>query len=218
MRRRLAAGIAGAVLIAAAVLAFALGDHPVVVGTDTVAPLLPAAGLKDGVNRCQPLSRVPPGATRVAVVTSSLSGRPGQLRVSILGPDGQESASGTGPVGRAGFVIHLNARTRVLHPAQICLQYSGPGEVTLAGEAKRAPGPQAVNGAPKGGVASVVFLRPGVTSWASRRDQILQRYANSQVSPFGEWTLWFAIAAAIGAALLALFWVVFRNAPDEGSI
>ena len=209
MRRRLAAGIAGAVLIAVSVLAFSLGKHPVVVGTDNVAPLLPAAGLPNGVTRCQPVARVPAGATRVGVVTSSLTGRPGRLQVSIRGTHG-ESLSGTGPAGTAGFVIRLNSKTQPLHPAQICLRYSGPGELTLAGEGKRVPGPATTNGAQKGGVASVMFLRPGLTSWASRRHQIVARYANSQVKPFGTWTLWVAALAAIGAALMALCWVVLR--------
>jgi hypothetical protein len=111
-------------------------------------------------------------------------------------------------VAPAGFVIRLESKTRALHPARICLTYSGPGELTLAGEAKRLP--RAIHGAPKGGVASVVFLRPGLVSWASRRHQIADRYANSQVKPFGAWTLWVAALVAIGAALMALCWVVLR--------
>jgi hypothetical protein len=217
MRRRLAAATGGAVLIAAAVLTFSLGKHPVIAGTNSAAPLLPAMVIPSGETRCETVSQVPAGASHVRVVASSIEGRPGDLRVTISGLQGQQATSGTGRIGPAGRVIRLMSTTRTLHPARICLHYLGQGHVTLAGEKKRVRSERVVGGPEKRGVASVVFLRPGLTSWASRRDLIAERYANSQASPFGTWSFWVAVLAAIGAAVLALLWVVFRLDDANGA-
>ncbi len=41
MRARLAAAVAGTILIAAAIFAFSLSSHPVIAGTNTVEPITP---------------------------------------------------------------------------------------------------------------------------------------------------------------------------------
>ena len=99
MRTRLAAATAGAVLIAAAVLAFSLGKHPVIAGTNSAAPLLPALRIPSGQTRCQTVSRVPPGATHVRVVVSTIAGPPGILQVRIGGPQQGRAAVGQGRLG-----------------------------------------------------------------------------------------------------------------------
>jgi hypothetical protein len=213
MRRRLAAATAGAVLIAAAVLAFSLGKHPVIAGTNSAAPLLPALQIPSGQTRCQTVSRVPPDATHVRVVVSSITGRPGVLQVRIGGPQQGSAAVGQGRLGLAGQVIRLDSPTRTLHAARVCLRYSGQGQIVLAGEKKRLRLKNAFGASPKHGVASLAFLKSGLSSWASRRNLIADRYANSQARPLGEWTLWVALLAAIGAGLLALWWVAFRLEP-----
>lgn len=210
MRRRLAAATAGAVLIAAAVLAFSLGKHPVIAGTNTTAPLLPALQLQPAETRCQMVARVPPGATHVRVVVTSIAQQPGVLDVRIAGVGQGPAVTGRGRLGLAGRVIRLDSPTRALHPARVCLHYSGQGQIVLAGERKRLRSEKVTGGTVKHGVASLAFLKPGLASWASRRDVIAHRYANSQASPFGEWTLWVALLAALGAGLLAIWWVVFR--------
>jgi hypothetical protein len=93
------------------------------------------------------------------------------------------------------------------------MHYFGRGQVILAGERKRLPVSAAHAGGRRGGIASVVFLRPGLSSWAARRDLIADRYANDQSGATGRWSLWLAILAAIGAAALALWWLVFRLEP-----
>jgi hypothetical protein len=213
MHRRLAAATAGAVLIAVAVFAFSLGKHPVIAGTNTAAPLLPALQIQSGETRCQDVARVPPDATHVRVVVSSITGRSGVLQVRIVAPDQGRAVVGNRRLGPAGQVIRLDSPTRTLHPARVCLHYSGQGQIVLAGERTRVRSERVVGGPVKHGVASLVFLKPGLVSWASRRSVIAERYANSQADPFAEWTLWVALLAAIGAGLLALWWVAFRLEP-----
>jgi hypothetical protein len=209
MRWRLAAAAAGAVLIAAAVLAFSLAGHPVIAGTNSAAPLLPAVVIQPDQTRCQPVARVPGGADHVRVVAFDAGGQHGQLKLSIRGETGPV-AVGRGPIGMGGHVIRLGSPTRALHPAKVCMRYSGRGHVILAGEKKRVAASGRIGRRPKRGVASLVFLRSGLESWASRRDVIADRYANAQTGPFGEWTLWLAVIAAIGAATLGLWWMAFR--------
>ena len=215
MRRRLWAGAAGAALIAAAVLTFSLGKHPVVAGTNSAAPLLPAFPIQSGETRCEAVARVPAGATHLRVVVSSLAQPPGVLEVRIDSPDGGRATTGHGRVGPAGQVIRLDSTTRALHPARACFTYLGSGHVVLAGERKRLREEGSFDGSVKRGVASVVFLRSGLVSWASRRGVIAKRYDNSQAGWFGSWSLWVAVIAAIAAALLALGWVVFRLEPGR---
>lgn len=211
MSRRLAAGAAGAALIATAVLAFALGKHPVVAGTNTAAPFEAAVRLPAGVTRCQVVSRVP-RATHVRVVVDSARGLSRELRVAVVDRRGR-IARGTRtrpPLG--GVVVHLHQRTRPTHPAKLCFTNSGGGKIVLAGESKRVPRSSSAGG--RSPVASVVFLRPGLSSWASRRDQIADRFANAQPGEHGERWLWVAVALAITAAGLAFWWAVFRLEPS----
>jgi hypothetical protein len=210
MSKRLAAAAAGAVLIAAAVLAFSLGKHPIVAGTNTAAPIYPAMPLSGGERRCQLVSRVPSAATHVRLLIDRLVGPPGDLRVQITGMNGEVLAVARTRVHLAGVVFRLKPPTRGLHPARICLTYLGRGDVVIAGEMKRIPSPTGRNASQKRSVASVVFLRPGLASWASRRDVIADRYANAQTGWLAGWALWLALALAAGAALLALWWLVFR--------
>ena len=139
------------------------------------------------------------------------------LQVRIGGPGQGAAVVGQGRLRLAGKVIRLDSPTRSLHPARVCLHYSGQGQIVLAGERKRVRSERVVGGTVKHGVASLVFLKSGLASWASRRDVIADRYANSQAHPFGEWTLWLAVLAAIGASLLALWWVAFRLEPRRES-
>ena len=81
MGRRLAAATAGTVLIAAAVLAFALGKHPVVAGTNTASPFSPALSVGSGETRCQLISRVPAGVAVVRVMPNT----PALVRTGISG-------------------------------------------------------------------------------------------------------------------------------------
>ena len=213
MGRRLGAALVGTGLIAAAVLAYSLGKHPFVAGTNTASPIAPAVVIRGGETHCQLSARVPGKVSHVQLAVSSIEGPPGDLRIKIRERGRKAEFVGGRRLVPGGDVIHLKHETRALHPASLCLHYFGSGQVVLAGERKRLPVAAAHAGGRRGGVASIVFLRPGLASWASRRDLIADRYANDQSGALGRWSLWLAIGAAIGAAALALWWLVFRLDP-----
>jgi hypothetical protein len=217
MVRRLAAAAAGIVLIAAAVLVFLLGKHPVVAGTNTAAPVIPALPLSGGETRCQAISRVPARTTHVRVVVDSMAGPPGRLRVIIYGAGRVFAAKGGTRVNPGGVVIPLVRRTGAVHPGTLCIAYLGRGRVVLAGERKRVPRDFALPGQERRAVASAVYLRPGLESWGGRREVIIDRFGNAQAGSFGGWAIWAAGGLALAAGLLTLCWLVFRlEAPVEG--
>ena len=217
MGRRLAAAAAGIVLVVAAVLAFLHGKHPVVAGTNTAAPVIAAIPLSGDETRCQAVSRVPARTSHVRVVVDSMVGPAGRLRVTIYGPGRLFAAKGGTRVNPGGVVIPLVRRTTGLHPGTLCLSYLGQGRVVLAGERKRVPRQYALPGEERRAVASVVYLRPGLSSWGARREVIVERFGNAQAGSFGGWSLWAAGALALAAALLALWWLIFRlELPPRG--
>jgi hypothetical protein len=209
--KRLGAALVGTGLIAAAVLAFSLGNqHPIVAGTNTASAISPAVTIRGGETHCQLISRVPAKVSHVQLAVSSIAGRPGDLRIKIRARGRKAEFAGGRRLIPGADIIRLKHETRALHPASLCMHYFGPGQVVLTGERKRLPVAAAHASGRKGGVASVVFLRPGLSSWASRRDLIADRYTNDQSGLTGRWSLWLAILAAVGAAALALWWLVFR--------
>lgn len=220
MRTRLAAAAAGAVLIAAAVLAFSLGKHPVVAGTNTAAPLYAALELRGGETRCQTVSRVPGRATHLRVVVTSIRGPfgRGRLHVTVAPREGGRlTVAGRKRVKLAGMVIRLDRKTKALHPGRVCMTYEQErGRTILAGEIKRIAPRDSVEGERERGVASIVFLRPGLSSWAARRDTIAERYANSQPGSLGKWSLWVAALLVLAGVVTALWWLAFRLEPRKG--
>ena len=215
MTRRLGAALAGTALIAAAVLAYSLGKHPLVAGTNSASAISPAVVIRGGETHCQVIARVPSGVSHVQLAVTSIQGPPGDLRIKLRERGQKAEFVGGRRLVPGGDVIRLKRPTRALHPASLCMHYFGSGLIILSGERKRLPVSAAHAGGRRGGVASVVFFRPGLVSWAGRRDLIADRYANDQAGALGRWSLWLAIAASIGAAMLALWWLVFRLEPTE---
>ena len=213
MGRRLGAATAGTALIAAAVLAFSLGKHPLVAGTNTASPISPAVLIRGGDTHCQLIAQVPAKVSHVQLAVASIGGPPGDLRIKIRERGRKAEFVGGRRMVPGADVIRLKEPTRALHPASLCMHYFGSGQVVLSGERKRLPISAAHSGGQRGGVASVVFFRPGLVSWAARRDLIADRYTNNQAGALGRWSLWLAIGAALGAAGLALWWLIFRLEP-----
>ena len=209
MRSRLAAAAAGAVLIAAAIAAFSLSSNPVVAGTNTVAPLLPTAWDSDRSPPCRTLSRVPPGADRLQIVVTLITGGARDLHVEIADGDSIISAGDVHKLKLGENVVKLSPKTRAAHAARLCLSIIGPGQILVAGEHKRV-----VPGSPKGketekhGVPSAIFLRPGSSSWVAETGTIADRYANAQTGATGGWSLLVAALFAASSAVLALWSVV----------
>jgi hypothetical protein len=207
MRRRLVAGAAGVILIAAAILAFALSSNPPKAGTNTVEPSVPSVFLGRGAQHCQRISRVPAGASRVEVIVTRLTEGARRLRVEIS-ERGRPLSSGTQQVVPVVNRIRLHPHTPAAHRARICFSNPGKGRIAISGGPKRLPGERGKNGE-KVPVASVVFLRHGSASWASQTGTIADRYANAQTGPLGGWSIWAAALVAIAAGGLAVWSIVF---------
>jgi hypothetical protein len=210
MRARLAAAAAGALLIAAVILAFALSSNPPVAGTSGVEPVRPSVVLDARAQQCQALSRVPRGADRIRLLVTFVTGGAGDLHVQISDRRGRIAEGALVPASAGERVIELHPLTRAGHRATLCFSNPGQGQLMIGGDTKRVPdaakGPQAQ----KQGIASVVFLRPGSATWVSQTDEIADRYRNAQTGLTGGWSLWLAILFAIAAGLIALWSVVLR--------
>jgi hypothetical protein len=211
VRRRLVAGAAGVIVIAAAVLASAFSSNPPKAGTNTVEPIIPSVFLGRGAQHCQRVSRIPADANRVQVIVTRLTEGARRLRVEIV-RRGQPASSGTQQVVPVVNRIRLHPHTPAVHRARICFSNPGKGRIAISGGPKRLPGARGKNGE-KRPVASVIFLRHGSASWGSQAGAIADRYANAQTGPLGGWSLWAAALLAIAAAALAVWSLVFR--PEE---
>src|SRR4051794_69169 len=196
MRRRLVAGAAGVILIAAAVIAFALSSNPVRAGTNTVEPSVPSVFLGRDAQHCQRISRVPPNATRVQVIVTRLVEGARRLRVQIM-DSGRVVSSGTQLVTPVVNRIRLHPHTVASRRARICFSNPDKGRIAISGGPKRLPGERGKNG-DRRLIASVIFLRHGSASWASQTGAIVDRYANAQTGPLGGLTI-------LAAAPLSLF-------------
>jgi hypothetical protein len=215
MTRRLAAAIAGALVIVGVIAAYALGQHPMVAGSNKVAPLYGTFKVPKGGVRCQALDRVPAKAARVRVIATAIPRPGGALRVKIGDRSGPFDKGVKKQVYPGTFAIGLNRLTRSAHRAQICFVNPGYSRVVLAGERKRSnrsPGATMAQGRP---AASVVFVRPHMSTWLARRDVIANRFENAQPGGFGGWSLWLALVLAVAGIGLALWWLVFRLEDDS---
>jgi hypothetical protein len=209
MTRRLAAAIAGGALILGVVAVYALGMHPMIAGSNQVAPLYVGPEVPKDAAHCQRLVRVPAKAKRVRVVAAGVQHPPGTLRVKIGDASGPFDKGVKKQVYPGTLAIGLNRPTRSAHRAQICFVNRGRGRIALAGERKLITH-DANSAVQTRRVASVVFIRPHKSTWLARRDLIADRFDNSQPGGFGGWSLWLALALAAAAIGLALWWLVFR--------
>jgi hypothetical protein len=206
MGRRLVAGAAGVILIAAAVIVFALDSNPVKAGTNTVEPSVPSVFLGGDAQHCQRISRVPPNATRVQVIVTRLIEGARRLRVEIV-DSGRVVSSGTQLVTPVVNRIRLHPHTTASRRARICFSNPGKGRIAISGGPKRLPGARGKNGE-KRLIGSVVFLRHGSGSWVSQTGAITDRFSNAQTGPLGGWAIWAAGLLAICAAALAIWSIV----------
>jgi hypothetical protein len=214
MTRRLAAAVAGAVLLLGVFLAYSVDERPTVAGSNTVAPFHAALPLPSGAVRCRGISRVPAKANRVRVIATAVPETRGTLDVHLSDASGVIAKGVKKNLGRGALVIRLNRLTRSAHPAEICFANRGEGRIVLTGEDKRVKGSRGARGE-RQGVPSVVFLRPRLSTWGARKDLIAERFANAQPGAFGGWSLWFAVALLAVALALAFWWLIFRLEPRD---
>jgi hypothetical protein len=210
MTRRLVAAIAGAVVLLGVFLAYSVDERPMVAGSNTVAPFYPALTLPRKSSRCQEITHVPAKANRVRVIASAVPDAPAELGVKLVDPSGVNTKGIKKDLRRGPLAIGLNRLTRSAQRGGICFYNYGDAHLVLAGEDKLVKGGRAGK---KQGVASVVFVRPRLSTWGAQRDVIAERFANAQPGAFGGWSLWFAVLLAAAATGLALWWLVFRLEP-----
>jgi hypothetical protein len=211
MTARLAAAAAGALLIAAVIVAFALSSNPVVAGNSSVEPVRPSVFVEGGTPQCQALARVPRGADRIRILVTYVTGGARALRVNVSDPRGPVTEGILEPARAGERLIELHPRTRAAHRATLCFSNPGQGQIILGGDLKRVRGEPKGPQAGKQGVASAVFLKPGSSSWFAETGAIADRYRNSQTGITGGWSLGVAVLFAIVAAVLSLWSVVLPS-------
>jgi hypothetical protein len=208
VRARIAAAAAGALLIATVIVAFGLSSNPIVAGNSSVEPIRPSVFVNPGTPECQAVSRVPRGADRIKLLITYLEGGAQDLRVEISDSRVPVTAGKLQPASPGERLIELHPRTRAAHRATLCFFNPGRGKVVIGGDLKRISGAAKGPQAEKQGTASVVFLRPGSSSWFAQTGTIADRYANSQSGITGGGSLWVAVLFAIAAGLIGLWSVV----------
>jgi hypothetical protein len=215
MRIRIAVAAAGAALIAAVIVGFALSSNPPVAGQSLVEPVRPSVGVQAGTPQCQAISRVPRGADRIQLVVAYVEGGARDLRLAVT-DRGEPVTTGLLKPARTGTqVARLRPRTRAAHRATLCFSVPRRGQIAIGGDTKRIRGSIKGPRAQKQQVASVIFLRPGSASWFSKTGTIAARYANAQTGITGGWSLWLAVLFAIAAAAVGLWAVVWQpGRPD----
>lgn len=219
MRARLAAGGVGVLIVAAAALVFLQTQHPQVAGTNTVAPYAPAWSIPANATRCQDLRRVPGGANRLRMALSSAPDD-GSIQAAII-RSGVPVAQGMirPRLGKVNF--KLGRQTPAIRGARLCISNVGKQRLVFLGENKEARKPSAAGS--KRPVPSVIFLKPGTSSWLGRAGTIIKRFGYVQAGVLGGWALWVAAAFAIAMFALALWAVISlrepgpRPAPTEGA-
>ena len=140
MRARLAAAAAGALLIAAVIVGFALSSNPPVAATTGVEPVRPSVILDVGVQQCQALSRVPREPIGSAPGHVRDRGRPGPARRDLRSPRTHRGGCPRAPTSPGEGVIGLHPLTRAGHGAALCFSNPGEGQIMVGGDTKRVPG------------------------------------------------------------------------------
>jgi hypothetical protein len=207
MRARLAAAVAGLVVIAAGLLAFSLSSRPVVAGTNTVEPGIPSVFLENSQD-CELISRVPNGADRLKLLVTNVTGGARRMEVEITDRHGLVSRGQLKPARAGEHLIRLRPTTRAAHPATLCFRNPGQGRITVSGGPKRPPTQPKGPTAGKFNLASAIFVRPGSSSWAAQTGTLADRYANAQTGPLGGRSIWLAALLAALAAAVAIWYVV----------
>jgi hypothetical protein len=202
---RLAAGAAGLIVIAAAVLAFLLPSHEAIVGTNRVALAHGSVIVPGEVRKCQRLPTIPRGADRVRVGIAGTYGGPvPALGVEIRRKGRVLGAGAVQPVraDRAVEVPLLRPTLPATGRTLLCFNNPGQGYVSLRGELRKVANPS--GRFVRRPVAGVLFIAPSSSSWLSRLGEIARRYGYGQAGALGTWTLTIVVLLGLAALLLAV--------------
>jgi hypothetical protein len=205
MPARLVAAAVGVAIIAAAVLAFLLPSHEVIVGTNRVAlshGSLTVPGMK---RKCQRLPTVPSGADRLRVGIAGTYGGPVPALGAQIERKGRVLGAGAvRPVlaDRAVEVPLLQPTLPATGRTLLCFNNPGKGFVSLRGELRKVASPS--GRFVRRPVAGVLFIAPSSSSWLSRLGELARRYGYSQTGALGPWTLSVVVLFALAALLFAV--------------
>ncbi len=202
---RLAAGAAGLIVIAAAVLAFLLPSHEVIVGTNRVSLSHGSLTVPGAKRKCQRLPTVPRGADRLRVGIAGTFGGPVPALGAQIEQRGRVLGAGAVSPVRADRIVEVPLLRPTL-PATgrtlLCFNNPGPGFVSLRGELRKVARPS--GRVVRRPVAGVLFVAPGTSSWLSRIGEIARRYGYGQTGALGPWTLSMVVLFGLAALLFAL--------------
>jgi hypothetical protein len=186
------------------------GSAPRTAGSNHVSPSVFAATVPPHGELCEPVVPVPSDAARVQLLIGTF-GRPVPvLDVRYLDASGAVVASGRlAAGGREGLVtIPLSESRGAELATRACLRVGGSSKVVFGGEGGPvSAGSEVVNGAPQGGLVSLLYLRSGSESWWQLLPTLARRFGFGKASLFGDWTLpvlalllagvWFAAARVL---------------------
>src|SRR3954451_11258022 len=209
MRARLVAGGVGVVLVAVAVFVFGQTRHPQVAGTNAVAPYTAAWSIPAISTRCRDLRRVPAGANRIRMALASAPPE-GPIQAAIIRRGKPVAQGAIRPrVGKVNF--KLGRQTPAIERGRLCISNLGKQRLVFLGEHKKTR-KRSVKGG-KRPLPSVIFLKPGTSSWFGRAGTIINRFGYLQAGALGEWAIWLAAAMALAMFALALWAVISPREP-----
>jgi hypothetical protein len=231
LRRAVAAGVLGLVVLGAALAAVLLQRGPRV-AYDNARLLDAGVALHPGEDACQPREVVPPGAARLRLWVAT-GGKPGgPLGVAIGRGAGSARASTPGSLTDGPVDVALAPSPRPADATPICVRNAGRSDISLMGStvppgsqpAGKVPtdpqsnaSPATVNGVVYGVPVRMrmQWRRAHDQTWLAVAPDIAQRSSLLKPSFFGAWTFWLAIGGAV-LALLGAVALVVRQANPAG--
>ena len=211
MKTWLWAPLVGALFVASAALVLVLSDaEPRLAATNNVRPAGFIASVPSARTLCQPNEFLPPDAARVRVVLGVRKNAPGEVVVTVRGPNGLV-ADGRTEAANGATNIPITKVARGGDPVAVCLRNVGSSSMAVAGSAGPPTGTRIGRRDVKGAVA-IEYLRAGRESWWVLAPTLARRFGLGKASWVGAWTFWTVLAAilVLWAAAIALSIRAFR--------
>jgi hypothetical protein len=203
VRVRLVLAIALPLVLGALVLDMS-ASAPRGAGSNHVSAAVFAANVPARGELCEPVVPLPSDAARVQLLIGTFGHPVPPLDLRYLDSSGAVVASGhlAGGAKEGTVSFPLHQRSGAGGAARACLRVGGSSNVVLGGEGGPVnAGSELVNGAPQGGLVSLMYLRSGSESWWQLLPTVARRFGLGKASVFGEWTL------PVLALLLLVVWV-----------
>ena len=175
-------------------------------GSDHVAPAGLVLAVPGGGVLCQRVAFLAADAARAQVLISTVGGSAPDLRLRFLDARGAVVASGRVQAGaHPGYVsIPLAHVEPAIQPASVCLNVGGSSRVLLGGEKGTVQLVSRVNGTPRAGAITLLYLRAGQESWWDLLPELDARVGLGKAAIFGDWTLPAAALLLVGVWVATL--------------